>query len=165
MHRLFLLRHAKAAWAQPGMGDFDRPLDPAGKKSLPGLAAALIANHHLPDLVIISAARRTQETAFGLLNLLPNRIASEVDEEIYSGGAADYLKSIQRHGHVKNLMLVGHNPSIEDLTLALCQTGDPDSLDRLRAGFPTSGLAIIRHETAFSEMVPGSGYLESFPAP
>jgi len=62
-------------------------------------------------------------------------------------------------------MLVGHNPSIEDLALALCSDGNQDSLLKLRAGFPTAALANITFPASLTDLERGAGYLESFILP
>jgi len=112
MSRLLLLRHAKAAWAKPGMKDFDRPLDLEGKASLDRLARAIKAVELYPDLVVLSGSCRTRETAFGIVERLEIKVETVVDDTIYSGGAADYMQAIRKYGDVPTLMLVGHNPSI-----------------------------------------------------
>src|SRR5262245_47015244 len=62
MSRLYLLRHAKAGWAQPGMRDFDRPLEPLGRTDADSIGAAMRANAYIPDLVLCSTAKRARET-------------------------------------------------------------------------------------------------------
>lgn len=165
MSRLLLLRHAKAVWAQPGMQDFDRPLDPAGHASLDRLAEAMKAAGIAPARVVLSGSKRTRETAFGLIERLGIEVETRIDDSIYGGGARDYIEAIRAHGDREPLMLVGHNPSIEDLALALCGKGERSSLACLQAGFPTAALAAISFETPLAEIGRESGYLESFPRP
>lgn len=86
MSRLFLLRHAKAAWAKPGMKDFDRPLDEEGIASLMRLARSMKETGLFPDRVVLSASVRTCETAFGLIERLGIDVETIIDETIYSGG-------------------------------------------------------------------------------
>ncbi len=148
------------------MKDFDRPLDPQGHASLDRLAAAMKAADLFPQRVVLSASRRTRETAFGLIERLGRNIEAITDEGLYGSGAAAYVKSIRAHGgDVENLMLVGHNPSIEDLALALCRSGDAASLERLRAGFPPAALAVISLKGSLTQLHRESGSLESFPLP
>lgn len=165
MSRLLLLRHAKAIWAKPGMQDFGRPLAEDGKASLVGLANAMKAASLFPDRVVLSASCRTRETAFGLIERLGIEIETIIDDTIYSGGASEYMQAIRRHGDAERLMLVGHNPSMEDLALALCGDGEPESLKRLEAGFPTAALATIVFPGSLSALERGRGFLESFPVP
>jgi len=162
MSRLLLLRHAKAAWAKPGMRDFDRPLDQEGKASLDRLARAMKSIELYPDQVVLSGSCRTKETAFGIIDRLEIEIETIIDDTIYSGGAADYMQAIRKHGNVQTLMLVGHNPSIEDLALALCGDGNKDGLLKPRAGFLTAALANIAFPASLKELERGAGYLDSF---
>ena len=165
MSRLLLLRHAKAMWAKPGMKDFDRPLDQEGKASLDRLARTMRSNGLYPDLVVLSGSSRTRETAYGIIERLEIDVETFIDDTIYSGGAADYMQSIRKHGDVPTLMLVGHNPSIEDLALALCGDGKKDASLKLHAGFPTAALANITFPASLSTLEPRAGYLESFILP
>lgn len=165
MSRLFLLRHAKAIWAKPSMSDFDRPLDNEGNSSLDRLAEAMLSSGVLPEKILLSASCRTRETAFGLIKRLGINVETVIDETIYSGGPNEYMQAIRANAGSGQLMLVGHNPSIEDLALALCGDGEAASMSRLGAGFPTSALAIMRFDGPLSEIARGKGFLESFPLP
>lgn len=165
MSRLFLLRHAKAIWAKPAMKDFDRPLDEEGIASLDALANAMKSSGLLPDRIVLSASCRTRETASGLIERLGINVETIIDETIYSGGAAEYLRAIKNNSSSERLMLVGHNPSIEDLALALTGDGDPQSVARLEAGFPTAALATISFGGPLSGIAKKQGFLESFLIP
>ena len=165
MSRLFLLRHAKAIWAKPAMKDFDRPLDEEGISSLNLLAEAMKTSKLFPDKVLLSASCRTRETASGLIERLGIDAEMIIDETIYSGGASEYMQAIKKNADSDQLMLVGHNPSMEDLALALCGDGEPSSLSRLEAGFPTAALATINFDGPLSEIARGQGFLDSFPLP
>lgn len=165
MSRLFLLRHAKAIWAQPAMKDFDRPLDEEGKASLDELSKAMKLSGLLPDRIVLSASRRTRETAFGLLDRLGIDVEMIIDQTIYSGGAGEYLQAIKNNSSSGQLMLVGHNPSIEDLALALSGGGAPQSMAQLETGFPTAALATITFDSPLSGIALKQGFLESFLIP
>jgi phosphohistidine phosphatase len=144
------------------MRDFDRPLDQEGKASLDRLARAMKSIELYPDQVVLSSSCRTKETAYGIIDRLEIEIETIIDDTIYSGGAADYMQAIRKHGNVQTLMLVGHNPNIEDLALALCGDGNKDGLLKLRAGFPTAALANIAFPASLQELERGAGYLDSF---
>ncbi len=114
---------------------------------------------------MLSASCRTRETASGLIERLGIDAEMIVDETIYSGGAGEYMLAIRKNAGSENLMLVGHNPSIEDLALALCGDGEHASVSRLEAGFPTAALATITFDGPLSEIARGQGFLKSFPLP
>ena len=63
------------------------------------------------------------------------------------------------------VLLIGHNPMMEDLAMALSGDGDADARNALVAGFPTSALAVIRFPGKLAETAPGKGYLEAFLTP
>ncbi len=108
------------------------PLGSRGKASLDQLARAMKSLDLYPDLVIVSGSCRTRETACGIVERLGIEVETIIDDTIYSGGAADYMQSIRKYDHVPTVMLVGHNPSIEDLALALCGDGKRQSSETSR---------------------------------
>lgn len=164
MHRLYLLRHSKAGWAQPGMRDFDRPLDARGRVEAEAIGRAMTANGYVPDLTLCSTAIRARETLNGvLLGADTGRV--EFVEGLYSADAAGYLDIIRDEGTAGAIMVIGHNPMIEDLASALARDGDAEARSSLAHGFPTSALAVIGHDEPLSELKPGKGYLEAFLIP
>lgn len=164
MAKLYLLRHAKAGWAEPGMRDFDRPLDRTGTEDAVATGIAMRANDFRPDLVICSSARRARETL--------DAIAAHVDvgrilytDGLYSTDASGYVDIVREAPVAETLLLVGHNPMMEDVAFALAGDGDSEATASLAAGFPTSGLAVIRFPGPLSDAEPGKGYLELFLTP
>ncbi|MEO5323747.1 histidine phosphatase family protein [Mesorhizobium sp. CC13] len=164
MGNLYLLRHAKAGWAAPGVRDFDRPLDATGIADAAATGVAMRACGYVPELTLCSNARRARETLEG--------IASHADtgrviftDELYVSDAAGYLDRIREHGRYETLLVIGHNPMMEDLAMAVSGTGDEAALHTLHTGFPTSGLAVIRFPGSLSEAQLGRGHLEAFLTP
>jgi phosphohistidine phosphatase len=162
--RLFLLRHAKAAWALPGMRDFDRPLDAAGLADAEATGISMQAHGYIPELTLCSNAVRARQTLEGIAaNADTGRVL--YFDDLYREDASGYLSIIRKSGNVGTLMVIGHNPMMEDLALALAPQGDEDARATLHAGFPTSGLAVLRFPGNLSEAVPGTGYLEAILMP
>jgi phosphohistidine phosphatase len=164
MSRLFLLRHAKAGWAAPGMRDFDRPLDESGWADAEAIGAAMRERKLSPELVLCSSARRARET----LEAVNRHLSTErvvFADGLYATDAAGYLELIQGADDVKSALVVGHNPMMEDLGFALPSDGEANACDTLAAGFPTSGLAVIRFTGSLATAEPGKGYLEDFIVP
>ena len=170
--RLFLLRHALASWPSIGAKDFDRPLDPSGFSIIDELAQNMAAQNMIPEAILCSAALRTQQTmehlqAYWPQAQMPDASMIEFSDRLYSGSASDYLQAIQDFGYLyeecQSLMIIGHNPSIEDLTFALTGNQSGIAFERLRAGFPTAGLAKLEFEVPFTEISPRQGQLISFP--
>lgn len=164
MSRLFLLRHAKAGWALPGMRDFDRPLDAEGTADAEATGLAMRAHGYIPELTLCSNAVRARQTLEGIAGTADTGRVLYFDD-LYREDASGYLSIIRKSGSVGALLVIGHNPMMEDLALALAPKGDDDARATLHAGFPTSGLAILRFPGNLSEALPGTGYLEAVLAP
>ena len=162
MSRIFLLRHAKAAVALPGMRDFDRPLERSGRSDAEAVGRIMLARDLLPETVLCSAAKRTRETWDIVSAGWPD---TEVDflEPLFSGDAATYLDAA-RSAKGGSVMLVGHNPMTEALAFALLAPGAAAG-GRLGAGFPTTGLAVIDFDGELADVEPGAGRLAAFVSP
>ena len=164
MSRLLLLRHAKAGWAAPGMRDFDRPLDEVGVHDARSIGERMLRARYIPDLVLCSSARRARETLDGVtMHVTPGRV--EFLDGLYATDAGGYVELIQRADEAQTMLVVGHNPMMEDVGMALSGAGEATANDTIAAGFPTAGLAVIGFEGALSEVAPGKGYLEAFLVP
>lgn len=164
MTRLYLLRHARAGWAMPGVRDFDRALDEIGRTDAEAIGAAMAAQGYVPDLTLCSNARRARETLEG--------VSGQTDvgrilffDQLYTEDATGYLSIIRDHGDFGSVLVIGHNPMMEDLATAIAGSGEPEAQEALASGFPTSGLAVIRFERGLDEIEPGTGYLEAFLTP
>jgi phosphohistidine phosphatase len=160
LKQLELLRHAKSSWADPDIADHDRPLNARGRT-----AAALVGRHMheqtpAPDLVLCSSATRTRQT----LQLLELGAGAQVrfEDELYGAGAAGLLAQLRAvPATVGTVLLIGHNPGIEDLTRML----DRDGLTSVQK-FPTAALAVLRFDIgAWKELHPGIGHLVTFFTP
>ncbi len=121
-----------------------------------------------PDLVLVSTSRRTRETwqraspAFG--EDVPR---SEADDRIYEASPEALLEIVRRTQEpVRTLMLVGHNPGLEDLSRMLIATGEASALSRLSDKFPTAAVAAIDFEVEdWSDVAAGTGRLSRFDTP
>lgn len=164
MSRLLLLRHAKAGWALPGMRDFDRPLDATGVADAEATGAAMRASGYVPELTLCSNARRARETLEGIAGSTDTGRVIFTDD-LYSSDAAGYLDKIRENGRHSSILVIGHNPMMEDLAMAVSGDGDPSAHETLEHGFPTSGLAVIRFDDGLANAAPGKGYLEAFLIP
>lgn len=165
MRRLMLLRHAKSAWPE-GMADDERPLAPRGREAAPRMGLYLAQSSLLPDLVLVSPARRARETWEIVAPLLPPAETRE-EPRIYEAPAASLLAVVREApDSASTLLLVGHNPGFETLARALTGHGDRDAFARLRQKFPTAGLAVIDFEAAsWRDLAPASGRLDRFVTP
>jgi phosphohistidine phosphatase len=160
LKQLELLRHAKSSWDDPDIADHDRPLNARGRA-----AAALVGRHMReqtpsPDLVLCSSATRTRQT----LQLLDLASGTQVlvEDELYGAGAAGLLARLKAvPAPIGTVLLIGHNPGIEDLTRML----DRDGLTSIQK-FPTAALAVLGFDLeAWNDLAPGIGHLDGFFTP
>jgi phosphohistidine phosphatase len=166
MRRLMLLRHAKTERAAPGERDRDRKLMNRGRADAP-LIGAYMAHHGLvPDLALVSTAKRAQETWALIATAFakPPRLAS--DERIYNAGPEALVGIIGETRKARTLLVVGHNPGLHDLALQLIASGDVDMREQLNEKLPTSGLVVIDLPVEdWSLLHPHAGRLERFVSP
>lgn len=165
MLRLLLLRHAKAAWPS-GVADLDRPLARRGKEAAPVMGTYLKRERLTPDLIVVSPARRAQET-WEHVRLSLGEIESRRDGRIYEAPVGRLLEVVREvEPAVRTLMLIGHNPGFEELAKLLIGEGDMDGILRLGQKYPTSGLAVIDFSLEnWSDVAQKSGRLERFVTP
>jgi phosphohistidine phosphatase len=160
-----LFRHGKAAWAQPGTRDFDRKLDDRGVDDCQRMGKLMRDRDLVPDRVICSSAVRAMETLDALNETLHLNDVVKYDQNLYATDAPGYLEIAAAENFDGDVMLVGHNPMLEDAALALARDGDEDAIDNLQMGFRTGGLAIVRFEGSTSTFPDAAGYLEHYLTP
>ncbi|MFF8837378.1 SixA phosphatase family protein [Streptomyces sp. NPDC015130] len=163
--RLVVLRHAKSAWPE-GVPDLDRPLGPRGLRDAPAAGRSLAETGVLPDLVLCSPARRTRQTWDLAAAELAAAPPVRHDPRLYGADADELLDVL--HGvpdETGTLLLVGHNPGLEDLVLLLAADGAGDALDRVRTKFPTSVTAVLTWHGSWPELRPGGAFLTGLVIP
>lgn len=124
MKTLLLIRHAKSSWAEPGMDDYDRPLNDRGKKDAPEMARRLRSMNVLPDLLITSAAKRARKTAEAFAEELHIKEKHFIElKELYLAGRHDFLSVIKKIPDTSAVVAVfSHNPGITEFANSLTQT-------------------------------------------
>ena len=116
MKILLLLRHAKSSWKNKSLKDFDRPLNERGKRDAKAIGRLIRKEEIVPDLVLSSPAVRARETT--AIVLATAKLATELryDERIYEADALRLLEVIsQIEENFNSVLLVGHNPGMEEL--------------------------------------------------
>ena len=171
MKRLLLLRHAKTVPANPGIEDHDRELLERGRNDVPAVGAYMAAKSYLPDLILSSTARRTVETVELLGETLPRAQHVEYTDRLYLAGQKEMLAAIRAvRPSVASLLLVGHNPGMEQLATALSRQPvkrkERDRFDQIEEKFPTCALAVLDFAVArWRDVTPGRGELIDFVRP
>jgi phosphohistidine phosphatase len=144
VRRLWLLRHAKSSWDDPGLPDRLRPLAARGVRAVGVLARHLRNTRVAPDLVLCSPAVRAVQTWEGVAPGLPPDTMMEIDEAIYEAGTGGLLRRLQRVApRVESVMLVGHNPGLQDLAVGLAGAGARSLRERLATKYPAGALATL----------------------
>lgn len=167
MLRLMLFRHAHAD-RPVDVVDHERSLSQRGREQARRMGEHIAARALVPDRVVVSTARRTQETWAQATDAGGFSSARKDEARIYESSAGDLLEVVREQdaAHAKNLMLVGHNPGMERLAAWLLDAGDPEALARLQHEFVVGGLAVISFDMqSWSELDPQSGTLERFDTP
>ncbi|MDQ6898939.1 MAG: histidine phosphatase family protein [Candidatus Dormibacteraeota bacterium] len=138
---LYLLRHAKSSWDDPKLPDHDRPLNPRGLKAAKRMAQRMHRANVSPALLLCSSARRARETLAPVEQALsPAKI--KVEEGLYAADAAQLLERLHRIApSVQSVMIIGHNPGIQELAVQLM--GDQEARSRMASKFPAGSLATL----------------------
>lgn len=154
MKTLHLLRHAKSDWSHPGQDDHDRTLNQRGKRAR-NLVAGHVAGWHV-DLVVCSTARRARETAKPVIETLGCPV--RYDPALYAATTERLLAVVRAlPDEHETVLLVGHNPSMEELTELLC--GESPA-------YPTAALGTLALDVEqWAGVAPGCGTVTAFATP
>lgn len=138
MKTIILVRHGKSSWKDPGLQDFDRPLNRRGKTCAPMMGKRLLNNGLVPTRIYSSPAVRARETAGLIAGILDVSIDSiESVSALYTFNYEDLLGWMRTLEKAKgNLLLVCHNPAITDLVNFL-------TLSHMEK-IPTCGVAVLQ---------------------
>jgi len=166
MRRLMLLRHAKSNWPT-GVADRDRPLAARGREAAPVMGRYLADELLLPDLVLISPARRTMETWELVAPMLPEKPATQYEPRIYEAKVGRLLDVVQAiEGDVRTMLMIGHNPGFADLAALLAGHGDRYAAARMSQKYPTCGLAVLDFAVGdWRDVAERGGRLDRFVTP
>jgi phosphohistidine phosphatase SixA len=137
MRELILLRHAHAEPANNGLADIDRPLSPPGLAEAEAAGRWLLEQKLTPDRVLCSPARRTRETLEAVL-ALTGYVEQRLEERIYDAMPGTLAALVDEHREVERLLVVGHNPGLEQL-VALMHSGQSGDY----RGMPPASVAVL----------------------
>jgi phosphohistidine phosphatase len=143
MKHLILFRHAKAERKAETGDDFDRELTKRGRHDAALMGRVLAEAGYAIDAAVVSAARRTRETWEEAGAAFPGA-AVAYDRRLYEASPKTLLQAAEPElKRAKSVVLVGHNPGLHELTIALLRQGGGASADlaRVQAGFPTAAVA------------------------
>ncbi|MFN3512970.1 MAG: SixA phosphatase family protein [Phenylobacterium sp.] len=145
MERLILLRHGKAERDSESGQDFDRKLTGRGRRESAEMAQTLADLGLVPDLVLVSPAVRTRETWEACAPAFPGAQA-RWEPELYHAEERVVRRAAEAAGEIsRNVMVVGHNPGLQELTIRLLAEGGAPPALRAKAhgAFPTAAAAVF----------------------
>jgi len=144
MKKLILLRHAKSSWEDPALPDHDRPLNPRGRRAAPLIGEWLAARGHVPDRILCSPARRTQETLALMTRAVPSLPEAEIEPGLYHASPAQMLARLRRlPADCAGVMLIGHQPGLGGFARKLSGGAVRAGCARAFAHFPTAAAAVL----------------------
>lgn len=165
MHQLLLLRHAKSSWGDADLPDKDRPLNQRGRQATLRIRGAMRELGLVPDLVLVSSARRTRET-LAALEPFPDTPLIETLDTLYLATAGQLLDAIRAVPEtVRAVLVIAHNPGMHDLAMTLCADPSTPAARDLATGFPTAALAEFHVGTQWVRLMPHGGRLVRFLTP
>jgi phosphohistidine phosphatase len=139
--RLYLLRHAKSSWKHPELADHERPLAGRGRRAAKAIAGYLHEHEITAELVLCSTARRARETSERIEPVLAGA-AVRYEDRLYAATADALLERLHSvPDGIASVMLIAHNPAIEQLALDLARPS-PERRE-LEIKFPTAALATL----------------------
>ena len=163
---LYLLRHVKSSWADPDLPDHDRPLAPRGEQAARRIAEYIRRERIRPAVVLCSTAVRARRTLEIIASALGDAVPVRVEDRLYGAGAEDLLSRLREvPDDVDAVLLVGHNPGLQELAIGLAGEGDAGALRRLNQKCPTGALATLTTAGHWTELGAGTTRLESLIIP
>ncbi len=164
---IHILRHAKSSWDYPSLDDFDRPLAERGRLAGETMSEYLRLADIEPDLVLCSSAVRAKQTLACIRPALGADATVKFDKRLYGAGQRALLSRLRSlPDEVTSVMLIGHNPALQSLALALTGGGAPEDQMRLGSKFPTGGLAtLVVQADRWADLAAGGCELHSFVVP
>ena len=144
MKRLYLLRHAKSSWGDPGLDDSERPLAPRGHRAAPLVGAHMVRQGYRPALALCSPARRARETWSHVRGMLDGEIAEDIRSEVYLASPLELLFLVRaienRHA---SAIVIGHNPGMAEFAHELAGGLTGAEKADIIGKFPTGALAVF----------------------
>lgn len=153
MKTLYLLRHAKSSWKDETLADIERPLNGRGRKASQTMGGFLKKQKVIPDLVLSSSAVRARQTTDLVMEAANLSSELRFDERIYEASAQKLLEVVKQiEKSKKNVLLVGHNPGLEEFLELL--TGSAETM-------PTATLSkVILRASTWAAVSSKGGTLE-----
>lgn len=150
MKTLALFRHAKSDWSDARARDFDRPLNERGQRGALAMGEHVRDSGRRFDRVIASPAVRVAETVEWASKAWNRVFPVEWDRRIYLASSATLMDLLRElPGDPGSVLMIGHNPGLEDLIFDLVPDDGTSPLrDVVEAKFPTATFAVLELDVA-----------------
>ena len=167
MHQLLLLRHAKSSWDDIAVSDRDRPLNARGRRAAAAMRREMRELGLAPDLILVSAAKRTMETMAALEPWDDTPLIEPMDDLYLASEVRLFAALAEVAETVRSVLLIGHNPGLHELAVALTDPGTSAGrlVQTIEEGFPTMALAEFSITGPWSRLRPGGARLLRFLTP
>lgn len=150
---LFIMRHAKSSWSSNAPDDFSRPLNNRGEDAAKRIGDGLNRLGWVPEMIIVSPAKRTMQTC----ELIKLDSPITEDRRIYEASLNDLFDVLAEiPDSVQKVMIIGHNPSLENLLLHLAPTAERQKNGKL---FTTANVARIGIKGKWDSLKTAKGQL------
>lgn len=165
MKTLTLLRHAKSSWDDPVARDFDRPLNAKGRRAAAMIGRHLKAEGFAFDHVLASPAVRVVETLDEIWSGYGQTLEPVWNKAMYLASAPSLLDLVHAMPDAaEHVLMVGHNPGLEDLVLLLSAESNP-LRGAVEEKFPTASVAVLELDGDWAGAADGCGHLTTFVRP
>lgn len=166
LRTLYLLRHAKSSWRDSELSDFDRPLNKRGLRARVDIASYMDQMNYRPDVIICSTAKRAVMTLDAVRPLVPDS-KIVMDEGMYLADPQALAHRIEQvENDNRSILLLGHNPGLHMLALALSVPVSGPQFTALQAKYPTAALCVLQtHQQSWKPVTPNSYQLADFVLP
>jgi phosphohistidine phosphatase len=166
MPTIHLMRHAKSSWDDPDLSDHDRPLANRGRKAARRMAAYLEQRGVHAQLILCSSAVRARQTCDAVAAAGDGTSDVLIEDGLYGADAGELLQRLQRLPEsVREVLVIGHNPGLQDLALLLTGRGDAAARARLRDRFPTGAVATLTASAPWGSLAAGRARLSVLVTP
>ncbi len=152
LRTVVIIRHAKSDWSHAGQADIDRSLNERGLSDARMMAERLKQRGVVPDVMLVSAAKRTRETARLMAEVLATPDVVRVLPQMYNADANKLQEQLQEAGlpdEVTTVFLIAHNPGVTYLA--------NEWMPELQiANMPTCGMLAVQADTQDWNSFPGA---------
>lgn len=160
--RLIVMRHAKAG--PYTKTDHERPLTERGARDAQAAGEWLAGQGLAPDFALVSSAVRTRETWAQVVSGSGSKGDAVFTDALYAAGPQTVIDTVREAPEEAELVIfIGHNPTVENTVHLLSDgAGDPETLELLGQGYPTSALTVFDVEVPWNEIGPDAGQATAF---